>query len=318
VTVNSFYGGNTGWFKAPGFMDGMWTKIRGGNGDWTVLTPDGRYLDRELKGGYAKWLQLPSAERQPNAYPVKKLTQRPKGAPPDASADSVIVRLAQRNLEKVPSGGWRHLTRATTKAWEAIRDPRWGPIWNSQYNTSFADVMWLSRAEWQALIPPAARAGETLPLPPGLKHRLYLWHLTNRTFCVGMPWEKRDIVTDTVSIRVLETDPVLRLRLEGSVLLEMKGTPEDTKKDWKRTVHGYDARLLGFIDCDRARKALTRFDVVAVGDYWGGDCEGGRHAKVGRVPLAIAFELGDPGRPRLEDRLLPCGGVYFDQYLKLK
>lgn len=42
---------------------------------------------------------------------------------------------------------------------------------------------------------------------------------------------------------------------------------------------------------DPQEKAFTRFDVVAVGDYWGGDYEGGRFKRPGRTPLGISFEL---------------------------
>jgi hypothetical protein len=38
-------------------------------------------------------------------------------------------------------------------------------------------------------------------------------------------------------------------------------------------------------------KAITRFDMVAIGDYWGGDYEGGRFKRPGRKPLGISFEL---------------------------
>jgi hypothetical protein len=42
----------------------------------------------------------------------------------------------------------------------------------------------------------------------------------------------------------------------------------------------------------RHRKAaFTRFDVVVIGDYWGGDYEGGRFKRPGRTPLGISFEL---------------------------
>ena len=45
------------------------------------------------------------------------------------------------------------------------------------------------------------------------------------------------------------------------------------------------------LEYDPAKKAFTRFDMVALGDYWGGDYEGGRFKRPGRTPLGIAFEL---------------------------
>src|SRR6516162_2711382 len=83
VLLNSFYcGGNPQWFYRKDFMDGMWRKVRGGNADWTVLTPDGQYLELSVKKGWDKWLALPEAQRRPGAVAVKEKPKgRPKGAP---------------------------------------------------------------------------------------------------------------------------------------------------------------------------------------------------------------------------------------------
>jgi hypothetical protein len=42
---------------------------------------------------------------------------------------------------------------------------------------------------------------------------------------------------------------------------------------------------------DHRKAAFTRFDVGVIGDYWGGDYEGGRFKRPGRTPLGISFEL---------------------------
>ena len=51
------------------------------------------------------------------------------------------------------------------------------------------------------------------------------------------------------------------------------------------------ARTEATADIDARKKAITRFDLVAIGDYWGGDYEGGRFKRPGRTPLGISFEL---------------------------
>jgi len=310
VTVNSFYAGSqVQWFKAMDFMDGMWRHVRGGNADWTVLTPDGKYLDRSVAAGYAKWLQLPASERRPGSVAIKTLTARPKAAPPDhPPAGTLVLRVFQRNLKRIDGDQLVRLDSQNTQAWTADRDIRWRYC----YNDSFADVMWVPEIEWRSLVPASPRKDQRFSLPRSLKRRMVLWHLTNRTFCVGEPWEERDILIDNLTVTVEDISPDIRLRLEGSLLLEMKGTPEDMKRRWQRSKHRYDPNVLGFITYSPSRKAFTRFDVVALGDYSGGDCEGGRHSGVGRLPLAIAFELPDVAS--LAERLLPCGGVYFAQY----
>jgi hypothetical protein len=74
------------------------------------------------------------------------------------------------------------------------------------------------------------------------------------------------------------------MRLQGAALLTTDADPAKAQR-------GYDARLSGVLTYDSAAKALTRFDMVASGDYWGGDYEGGRFKRPGRTPLGIVFEL---------------------------
>lgn len=98
-------------------------------------------------------------------------------------------------------------------------------------------------------------------------------------------------------------------------MFEIEGTVADKKLAWQRTARGYDAKMLGFLDYDPRQKTFTRFDLVVVGDWWGGDCESGRR-NVDRLPLAISFELPPAQAMRLLP--LPCGGVALDRYLKLQ
>lgn len=64
-----------------------------------------------------------------------------------------------------------------------------------------------------------------------------------------------------------------------------------TDADPAKAQRGYDARVSGVLTYDPEKKAFTRFDIVAIGDYWGGDYEGGRFKRPGRTPLGISFAL---------------------------
>jgi hypothetical protein len=97
-------------------------------------------------------------------------------------------------------------------------------------------------------------------------------------------WRKEDIRSHGLTLIVDElTEAKIGLRLEGSALLA-------TNADTAKADRGFEVRLIGQISYDRAKKAIDRFDVVAVGDHWG---EGTftRGARPGRHPLGIAFEL---------------------------
>jgi hypothetical protein len=99
-------------------------------------------------------------------------------------------------------------------------------------------------------------------------------------------WRREDIRSKALTLTVEDVTPAsVRLRLDGSALLA-------TKADLEKAERGFDVRLLGYIGYDRAKKAIDRFDVIAVGDHWG---EGTftRRSRPGKMPLGVAFELSD-------------------------
>jgi hypothetical protein len=75
------------------------------------------------------------------------------------------------------------------------------------------------------------------------------------------------------------------MRLDGSALLA-------TRPDAEKAERGFDVRLLGYIGYDRVKRAIDRFDVVAIGDHWGVG-EHTRRARPDRMPLGVAFELAN-------------------------
>src|SRR5262249_9217340 len=87
-------------------------------------------------------------------------------------------------------------------------------------------------------------------------------------------------------------------RLDGEALMANHADP-------KKASRGLEVHVSGTMTYDVAAGKFTRFDIVAVGDVWGGDWEGGRFARPGRAPLGIALELaqGDSAA----DRVTPKG-----------
>jgi len=75
---------------------------------------------------------------------------------------------------------------------------------------------------------------------------------------------------------------------------------------------GYEVRLLGYLDYNPQKKAIRRFDIVALGDHWG---EGiyTRGARPGRTPLGIAFELARGDTPA--DQVPPQGAREWQAYI---
>src|SRR5262249_44182817 len=129
------------------------------------------------------------------------------------------------------------------------------------------DHLWLTREEWQGLIPPLAALdpskGASFAMPARLSRRLLRFHLLDNTRGEPPYWRAEEVrkyrLTWTVeAVGARE----IRLRLEGTALLATAADPEDARR-------GYDVALHGLLRYDRGRKVVTAFDVVAVGDHWG-------------------------------------------------
>jgi hypothetical protein len=137
------------------------------------------------------------------------------------------------------------------------------------------DHLWLRKDEVEAL----ARG----LLPESVKTRIVRYHLIDNTRGEPPMWSPDDVKKLEMTLK--------DGRLTGSVEL--------TTKSGKR---GYRAKLFGNVKVEDGK--LTRFDVVAKGEFWG---EGTftRSAPPGEFPLAIAFTL--TAGTSAADRALPGG-----------
>jgi hypothetical protein len=93
------------------------------------------------------------------------------------------------------------------------------------------------------------------------------------------------------------SEQVVKMRLSGAVLLTGQGVLHEwpNRKFIKNVENRYDARLEGVLTYDRAKKKITRFDAVTLGDYsgrWFTGSKGWKEATQQQpLPLAFAFEL---------------------------
>jgi hypothetical protein len=144
--------------------------------------------------------------------------------------------------------------------------------------------LWIRKDEVQALV-----KGE---LTPSLRSRIVRYHLVDNTRGTPTGWTESEIKKVELTLK--------DGRLAGRVHLETK--------DGKR---GYEADLLGFLDVKDSK--VTRFDLVALGQFWGhGTYTPG--APKGRFPLAIAFTLGQPSDPLYN--LVPDAVRCYADYLR--
>jgi hypothetical protein len=243
-------------------------KLAGGNGSGGAR--------EALTAGLKKWQTLTDEERK--ALPPGKELRPPEVERCTPPPNGLILRTFARNLKGDSRGELAVITR------EDIKDRTLYPDWVPVYTEPAHFSVWLTEAEWKSLVPADPKKGDTFAVPDPIQKRLFLYHLVNGTFGLPGNWSLGQIRNGELMLTVEEVAPVLRLRLRGAALLT-------TDADPKKAQRGFDALLSGLLTYDPHKKAFTRFDMVAIGDYWGGDYEGGRFKRPGRTPLGISFEL---------------------------
>jgi hypothetical protein len=249
-----------------------------------------------LGNGWKKWRALPETARKPGGIKLPPPTSTDREELLKPPPGGLILRVYQRDLQRDAKGEIARISKEALKNRQLFPDDNWQ--WGNAVMTEpMPDVMWLTEAEWKALIPANPKIGDQFDVPSSVKMRLFRYHLINGTYGLPEGWWPSAVHRGELTLTVEEVSPVLRLRLRGSALMEAD----------KR---GYDTKLTGVLEYDATKKAFTRFDVVAVGDWWGGDREANRFIRPGRTPLGIALELASGDRP--SDFVPPKGQPFKD------
>jgi hypothetical protein len=243
-------------------------KLAGGNG--------GGGAEAALREGFVEWEKLSAADRK--ALPPGKAFQPPEAARCAPPPGSLVVATFVRNLKRDESGKLARITR------EDLKDAKQYPQWNAVYTEPARYNLWLAEAEWKSLVPARPKKGEVFVVPDAIRRRIFRFHLVDGTYGLPGHWGSEHLRAGELTLTVEELAPVMRLRLRGSALMA-------TNKDLDKADHGYDAKLTGMLEYDPVKRSFSRFDVVAIGDCWGGDWEGGRFKRPGRAPLGVAFQL---------------------------
>jgi hypothetical protein len=180
----------------------------------------------------------------------------------DPSAEPVRVEAAPKDARftyEAPEGGL--IIEVTAKVLGGY-DPAKGPTAIYQ-NALGNDHLWLRKDETELLV-----HGD---LPQSVQVRMARFHLIDNTRGEPPFWRAEEVKRLELALK--------DGRLTGAVHLETK--------DGNR---GFQAKVLGMVDVKDGK--VTRFDVVARGDFWG---EGTytRNAPKGKFPFAVAFRLAE-------------------------
>jgi hypothetical protein len=278
------------------------------------------YQLAELEKAWQAWNKLPESERKPRAIQVgARGPIDAKYAAVEPPEGGLILKIYGRYLARDPKGEVRLTT--LLKDFPGIKDPATRyPRHFDYYCEANVDYMWLTEAEWKSLVPANPKRGERRPLPAALIERMCLYHLipTAMHSRIGDLWQgiaekqvaekQKGIRAKEVTLTVEEASPDrVRLILDGFVHLghayDAKAAAQIPPKS--RECMGYEARLRGVLDYDTRKQAITRFDILVLGDLYGDKDPNRWLVRPGRNPLGFAFELV-PGDNAI-DRLPPRG-----------
>jgi hypothetical protein len=271
--------------------------------------------ERALKA----WAALPVAERKPGAVRVPELTSvDPKRVaalkPPDGV---LVVRVYNRQLAKNAKGDLRYtLAQDYVPELNKIAPPS---DWAPRFAEVGHDWLWITREEWQALMPANPAKGQQVQVPSTFAERIYRFHLDpSRGYMFGNQFDHSSAKSGQISLTVEEAGPSeVRLRLDGNANLELdRGAGHDAAS----RMLSYRPSLLGYLAYDPAKRVFTRFDMVALGNGRGqSNGENLMGARPGDWLMGVAFELVNPLTPRdyvQPQGLMDGGGNYnLDYYL---
>jgi hypothetical protein len=277
------------WVTSSGYMSCV-----SASGKWLGHAPTAKVLDEFQK--------LPEAERRPGAVVVPDLepAEQVIPAPPEGG---LVLRVYGRFMSRDDQGQLRH---ARGEDFPRVKgDVRFLLSPNTEY-------MWLTREEWQALVPANPVKGETRPVAAAIGERMARFHLSPRRALTSEDGIVPRTAIKQAALKLVVDDVTsdrIRLGLEGMVHW---GTDYDEAKATTPNGplgFGFATPIHGILEYDRTRNAFVRFDIVAPGEVWGrwGDANNNSQTveRAGRTPIGFAFELATGDSPT--NRIPPAG-----------
>ena len=283
------------WVTSSGYMNCVSAsgKLLGGRASQQVLD---------------EFNKLPESERKPGAIRVPDLPAEELSIPSPPEG-GLVLRVHARFLSRDDSGQLRY---AKTTDFPLMRDkPEVMQLWQLflQPNTEY---MWLTRDEWQAMVPADPVKGKTMAVDPAIAERMARFHLTPQraTTSEGGIISRQSVKKTQLTVVVEDVSPeLIRMSLQGFIHWGSDYDESQATTPNGPLGQGYETPLYGQLEYDRVQQAFTRFDIVAPGEVWGrwGDANGQSMyvERPGRTPFGFAFELATGDSPT--DRIPPGG-----------
>jgi hypothetical protein len=297
------------YFRGAGDEVEFCSKIKAGGNHMAVASASGKVLghgdalrmrEKELSKALEEFRALPEEDRKP-AIEVPENVAPPKRQLPAPPANGLILKGYCTYLKADEKG---RIDRS--QEWYYRENP---DRWPAETQN---DMLWLTESEWTSLVPADPKKGDRADAAAPIQKRLFC------TLCIDymegsvnalLPRE----TTLTLTVEAV-TPEALTLRLDGFAKL---GREFDEKLHKEKNSRGSDVRLLGTMTVDRSRNAITRFDIVGLGQAWGNKMEYvRREIRLDAVPwlYGIAVELVDTRRPI--DLVPPYNMLHYGSGLK--
>lgn len=297
------------YFRGAGDEVEFCNKIKAGGNHMAVASASGRVLghgdalrmrEKELAKALEEFKALPEEDRKPKIE-VPADVAPPKRKLPLPPANGLILKGYCTYLRPDESG---RIVRS--QEWYYRDNPdRWPAETQS-------DMLWLTETEWKSLVPADPKKGDRAEVPLPLQKRLFC------TICIDyMEGSVNALLARETKLALTVEDVTpekISLRLDGAAKL---GQPFEEKARREKNTRGSDVRLLGYVAVDRAKNAITRFDVVGLGLAWGNKMEyTRREIRFDAFPwmYGIAVELVKTRRPI--DLVPPYNMLHYGSGLK--
>jgi hypothetical protein len=250
-----------------------------------------------MKKALNEFKYMPEEDRKPKIAGTAKISAN--SALPTPPPGCLIVAVYTTYLDRDEKANYSRAERYFTEIYYGSSVPVRPALTN-------LEMLWITEAEWKAMIPQNPVAGSKIPMPASLQRRILLLHAQDYKGNERNPSKRIREGTFTLTVTRASAD-MIALRLDG---LALTGADfDDYSKSPLKTgqgsegegKQGADLLFQGALIYDLKKKAFTRFDIVALGDAWGEFTNryrgAGMNGKPKNWPIGIAFELVTGDRP---------------------
>jgi hypothetical protein len=243
----------------------------------------------------AEFRALPAAERKPQIGDPRDAapSKRPVPLPPEGG---LVIRGYCSYLK---SGADGRPVRAGNYYYEKNPD-RW--LAETQ-----SDMLWLTRDEWQSLLPPELEPGSSVPVNEAIRQRFFA--------TIAIDYMEGSV--NALAPRETRMSVSVRSRQGHTVVLELDGHGamgrefSDSVRAGPAT-RGCAVRIAGRLEYDTAAAAFTRFDIVGIGRAWGNKMEyTSREIGISEYPWSYGIACELVTGSRAIDRIPPYNLLHY-------